>query len=603
MPEAYKTPVGGQGRGVAADLMGSSASSDALKLLSEGLAEQRNRRVVPLLERAVVHIKAHEPEKAAALALEALEIDERSGIGWHILAVAQEGCGDFTTSLSCYEAALKLLPDDPDILINLGRLAIRMGMHPVAEQLFLHFLSRKPEDPEGINNLALAMASQGHNQQAIVLLKDFISRHPTYANLWNSLASMVLEEGDIENAKTFYREALRLSPRLARARYNLGSLWLDTGDPRSALREFESALKRPLAADEKAMMTVTLGLAQLAIGRIVEGWRNYEVRNDIHFPEAVYFAVKKPKWEQGAPLAGASLLLVGEQGLGDEVMFANILPDVLESLGPEGRLTLAVEPRLAPLMSRSFPTVRVETHRTVSAAGRTVRLVPALEAGEIEVECWSPMASLLGQFRSWAEDFPQRTGYLQPAPERVAYWRQILDAAPARPKVGLLWKSGVLSRGRSRFFSPFDAWEPVLRTPGLTFVNLQYDQCEAELQLARERYGVEIWSPPGIDLKQDLDDVTALSCALDLVIGFSNATFNLAAAAGAPAWLIAAKGVWTTLGTDRYPWYPQVRLYQTAAYAEWEPVMAKIAADLRAEFGAGGSGRAPEDETNDRSGG
>ena len=603
MTDTYTPPAGRAARGGAADLMGSSASSDALKLLSEGLAEQRNRLVVPLLDRAVVHIKAHEPEKAAALALEALGIDERSGIGWHILAIAQEACGDFTTSLSCYEAALKLLPDNPDVLTNLGRLAFRMGMHAVAEQLFLHVLSRKPNDAEGINNLALAIASQGRQQQAIAMLKDFISRHPTYANLWNSLAGMLAEEGDIENARVFYREALRLSPRLARARYNLGSLLLDTGDPRSALREVESALKRPLAADEKTMMTMTRGLAQLAMGSIAEGWRNYEIRNDINFPECTYFAVKGPKWEPGAPLAGVSLLLVGEQGLGDEVLFANILPDVLESLGPEGRLILAVEPRLAPLMSRSFPTVRVETHKTVDVAGRFVRLVPALDAGDIEIGCWSPMGSLLGQFRSRVEDFPLKTGYLHPAPERVAHWREALADALSGPKVGLLWKSGVTTRGRSRFFSPFDAWEPVLRTPGFTFVNLQYDDCEAELQLARERYGVEIWNPPGIDLKQDLDDVTALSCALDLVIGFSNATFNLAAAAGAPAWLVAPKGVWTPLGTDRYPWYPQVRLYQTAAYAEWAPVMAKIAADLRVELGASGSGRAPEDETNDRSGG
>jgi len=596
MSDAYTPPAGRAARGGAGDLMGSSASSDALKLLSEGLAEQRNRLVVPLLNRAVVHIKAHEPEKAAALALEALGIDERSGIGWHILAIAQEACGDFTTSLSCYEAALKLLPDNPDVLTNLGRLAFRMGMHSVAEQLFLHVLSRKPNDAEGINNLAIAIASQGRQQQAIAVLKDFISRHPTYSNLWNSLASMLAEKGDIENARVFYREALRLSPRLARARYNLGSLWLDKGDPRSALREFESALKRPLAADEKAMMTMSQGLAQLAVGRLAEGWRSYEARNDIQFPESIYFAVEGPRWEPGQPLSGASLLLVGEQGLGDEVLFANILPDVLESLGPQGRLTLAVEPRLATLMSRSFPTVRVEAHKTVGVGAHTVRLVPALDAGDFEIGCWSPMASLLGEFRGRVEDFPQRAGYLQPAPERVSYWREVLASAPAGPKVGLLWKSGVLTRGRGRFFSPFEAWEPVLRTPGVTFVNLQYDDCAAEMQLARERYGVEIWNPPVIDLKQDLDDVTALSCALDLVIGFSNANFNLAAAAGGPAWLIAPKGVWTPLGTDRYPWYPQVRLYQTAAYAEWEPVMAKIAADLRAEFSAGGPGLAPAGE-------
>ncbi len=603
MPEVYTAPVGRPAPGGAANLMGSSASSDALTLLSGSLQEQRNRRIVPLLERALAHIKAHQTEKAAALALEALGIDERCGIGWHILAIAQEAGGDFTTSLNCYEAALKLLPDDLEVLSNLGRLAIRMGMHPIAEQLFLHLLSRKPDDVEAVNNLAVAIQSQGRQPQAIAMLRDFISRHPTHASLWNSLAGMLKEEGDIENAKIFYREALRLSPRLGQVRYNLGSLWLDTGDPRTALREFESALRRPLPADEKAMMTMSQGLAQLAIGRIAVGWRNYEARNDINFPECLYFAVERPKWKPGQPLAGASFLLIGEQGLGDEVLFASILPEVLDSLGPEGRLTLAVEPRLAPLMSRSFPTVRVETHRTVGAAGRKVRLVPALDEGDFEIGCWSPMASLLGRFRSRLEDFPQRTGYLKPAPERVAYWREILASGPVGPKVGLLWKSGVLTGGRSRFFSSFEAWEPILRTPGVVFVNLQYGECEEELQLARERFGVEIWNPPGIDLKQDLDDVTALSCALDLVIGFSNATFNLAAAAGAPAWLIAAKGAWTTLGTDRYPWYPQVRLYQAAVYAEWEPVMAKVAADLRAEIVTGGHGHLQVGEATAHAGG
>ncbi len=587
MPDVLAPPAGEPARGAAANLMGSSASANALSLLRDVLAEQNNLRIAPLLERALAQIKAHKPDKAADLALEALQIDERCGIGWHILAIAREASGDFVSSLSCYEAALTLLPDDPEVLINLGRLAFRMGMHPTAEQLFRHFLARKPDHAEGVNNLALAIAAQDRNQEAIDVLREFISLHPTHANLWNSLGSLVSEEGDIGNAEIFYREALRLNPRLARARYNLGSMWLDTGDTLSALQEVETALKKPLASDEKAMMTMTRGLAQLALGRLSEGWRNYEARNDLNFPDSTYFAMDGPKWKPGLPLEGKSLLLIGEQGLGDEVLFASMLPEVLEALGPEGSLTLAVEPRLAPLFSRSFPSARIEPHRTVSAAGRTVRLIPGLEEGGAGIQCWAPMASLLQRFRDRLEDFPQRTGFLKAAPERVAVWREALASAPAGPKVGLLWKSAVLAGGRKRFFSPFEAWEPVLRTPGVVFVNLQYGDCEAELQLARERYGVEIWNPPGIDLKQDLDDVTALSCALDLVIGFSNATFNLAAAAGTPSWLIAAKGAWTPLGTDRYPWYPQVRLYPSANHSEWEPVLERIAADLAAGFGPG----------------
>ncbi|MFM8376951.1 MAG: flagellar protein FlbA, partial [Phenylobacterium sp.] len=196
------------------------------------------------------------------------------------------------------------------------------------------------------------------------------------------------------------------------------------------------------------------------------------------------------------------------------------------------------------------------------------------------IDCWAPMASLLQDLRPEVGSFPGKGDYLKPDADRVAHWRRTLAVAPDGPRIGLLWKSAVLSAGRQRQFSSFDAWEPVLRTPGATFINLQYGDCEPELRLARERFGVEIVNPPGIDLKQDLDDVTALSCAMDLVIGFSNATVNLAAAAGAPAWLISAKGAWTALGTDRYPWYPQVRLFRPDAFANWGPVLAEIADEL-----------------------
>ncbi|MFM8374767.1 MAG: flagellar protein FlbA, partial [Phenylobacterium sp.] len=131
-------------------------------------------------------------------------------------------------------------------------------------------------------------------------------------------------------------------------------------------------------------------------------------------------------------------------------------------------------------------------------------------------------------------------------------------------------------------FAPFQAWGPVLRTPGVTFVNLQYGDCGDELGMARRDFGAHIVTPPGIDLRADLDDLTALAGAVDLVIGVSNATFNLAAAAGVPCWLIAAPDAWTTLGTERYPWYPQARLYSCKRFGEWDAVMAAIARDLGA---------------------
>jgi hypothetical protein len=98
--------------------------------------------------------------------------------------------------------------------------------------------------------------------------------------------------------------------------------------------------------------------------------------------------------------------------------------------------------------------------------------------------------------------------------------------------------------------------------------------------MARRAFGVDIVQPQGIDLKMDLDDVAALSCAMDLVLGPANATSNIAAACGAPNWLIAAPGAWPQLGTDRYPFYSQTRVFPTETFGDWSPVLAKIGAAL-----------------------
>ncbi len=190
------------------------------------------------------------------------------------------------------------------------------------------------------------------------------------------------------------------------------------------------------------------------------------------------------------------------------------------------------------------------------------------------------MASLLRRFRRTLDDFPTRDRFLVPDPARVAHWREALKAAPAGRKVGILWKSMKLESARSRYYSPFELWTPVLKTPGATMVNIQYGDCAAEIEWARRELGVEIWTPPGIDLKQDLDDIGALACALDLTLGFANATSNIAAACGAATWMISVPGAWTRLGSDRMPWYPQARVFTPPGLDQWEPTMAEVAAEL-----------------------
>jgi tetratricopeptide (TPR) repeat protein len=402
--------------------------------------------------------------------------------------------------------------------------------------------------------------------------------------LWNTLGTVVGEQGDFANARIFFEETLRLEPNFAKARYNYGNAHLALGEAAAALEACEGALALTTAEDERQMMLLARSTIKITLGRIAEGWDDYEARLHPQFADVTLFMVDRPRWAPGADLAGKTLLVIGEQGLGDEVLFANVLPDVIERLGPDGRLILAVERRLVPLFQRSFPDAEVGAHQTVMSGGRTVRLLPFLEDAQ-GVDLWTPVASLLREFRPTVESYPARDRFLAADSARVAHWRKVLEASGPGPKVGLLWKSAVKNDARHRFFSPFEAWAPVLQQPGVRFVNLQYGDCAEELALAKSRFGVEIWDPPGVDLKQDLDEVTALCCALDLTVGFANATLNLGAAAGAPSWLISTPGAWPRLGTGRYPWYPQMRVFVTPQFGAWDAVMAEVAEAL-ANFAA-----------------
>lgn len=565
---------------LAAEAMGSGGDRSALKKLNAAIGELKTLAIQPLLQSAVNALRKQDHARGAEWALKALEQDERSGFAWYMLAIAREMAGDFKGSITCYEAALALLPDHAELANNLGRLAYRLGQLTVAEQLFRHFLARFPDHPEGANNLACALRSQGRFDEAIEVLKGALTKDPAHPIVWNTLGTVMSEQGDPVNALVFFEEALRQDAGFAKARYNRGNMRMAIGDIAASLVDCETALRQTTLESERQMMRLSRSTILINLGRIGEGWDDYEARLHPQFADSTQFITDRPSWRPGDDLAGKSLLVIGEQGLGDEILFANLLPDVIEALGPEGRLTLAVEPRLIPLFQRSFPTAEVGTHATFNHEGRAVRTVPFM-AGRLEsVDLSAPMGSLLRQFRRSVADFPQRERFLIPDRDRVAHWREVLTTAPAGMKVGLLWKSAIASSGRHRFFSPFEQWAPILRTPGVCFVNLQYGDCSEEIEHARRELGVEIWTPPGIDLKQDLDDLAALTCALDLTLGFANATSNIAAACGAPCWLISTPGAWPRVGTDRYPWYPQMRVFLPPGFRQWEAVMDEVAEAL-----------------------
>ena len=558
--------------------MGDSASADALERLKRSAQDLKNAENAKIIGQAIEAVHKQDYAKADKLALKLLKKDEQLGLAWHILAIAREKQGDFASSLNSYEAALSLLTDHASVAGDLGRLAFRMNMMDFAAKFFAHFRLARPNDIEAANNLACALRELNRESEAIEVLKAAISAHPEAPGLWNTLGTVLCNTGDPGGSLVFFDEALRLAPQHSKALHNRAFAKADLGDIVGALTDGEAAMQVSSDPADLVVMEFARATLLLALGRITEGWQAYEARFSPEISDSPLFHIPGVRWA-GEDLKGKTVMVVAEQGLGDEVMLANMLPDILELLGPDGKLTLVVEHRLKPLLERSFPGVEVSPHRTMKYEGRVYRTAPHIENWE-RFDCWAALGDFLRSMRNSVEAFPKRKAYLTPDPDRVAYWKAELEKLGPQPKVGLLWKSLSLKGERARQFSPFELWEPVLKTQGVTFINLQYGDCEDEIALAKEKFGVEIWQPPGIDLKQDLDDLTALCCAVDLIIGFSNATTNLAGAAGAPIWLLTAPAVWTRLGTDAYPWYPQARVFAPPEIGHWAPAMAEVAEAL-----------------------
>jgi tetratricopeptide (TPR) repeat protein len=565
------------------DPSGDSASPEAMARLGRAVDTLKRNAVREGLARCMAAMAESDWITGADRAIEALRLDERNGFGWWLLAICREKAGDLRNAILSYESALTLLPDHGEVANDLGRLAHQLGQLDVAARLFAHFLLRRPNHPEGANNLACTLNDLGRYEEATDLLRTALADHPGEPLLWNTLGTVMAHRGDSEKAAIFFREALRLEPRFARARYNLANAVLALGDASAALADVDAALELDPSPSDAAMMRLARSSMLLAGGDLARGWEAYEIRLDPDYAGATLFQIDRPLWTPETDVFGKSILVVGEQGLGDEILFANVLPDLIEALGPAGRLTLAVEIRQVALFQRSFPQAKVGHHATATlVGGKPVRLVPFVEDLDA-IDLWTPIASLLRRWRRSVDAFPDRPAFLTPDPARVAAWRARLAELGPEPKVGILWKSLKQDASRRRWFSAFEQWRPILETPGVRFVNLQYGDCSAELDQARAA-GFDIWDPPGIDLKLELDEVAALSCALDLVIGPANATSNIAAACGAPVWLISAPGAWPRLGTERYPWYPRVRVFLPEALNIWEPVMAEIAQALAAAF-------------------
>ncbi len=526
------------------------------------------------LNKAINAYNRHDYGKAVTKALDAAEADPTCSKAYHLLGLSLDALGELSRALPMYEKALQLDPKDHDLYINLGLAAWKMKLLTQAEQLFRIFIELEPGNAAGWANLAGIMRDRMCFDEAIEIRRTAIYRMPEQSVLWNMIGSILAERGDFEQAGTFYHEALRLDPTFARVWHNLAYSLSHIGQNKDALDAFNKALELHANPADRLETMYARSHSLIAVGRLEEGFRDYEVRNDPQHKNATLLAVNAQHWE-GQPLTGKSVIICGEQGLGDELMFANAIQDAIEAAGPDGHVKIAVDTRLISMFQRSFPGAEVGRYHNTPHNGKTLRSMPWTGKCDYII----PMASLLPHFRADISDFPRKP-YLVPESARTARYREMVKGDSGNLIVGICWRSMLINAQRHKYYSALDLWEPILKTPGVTFVNLQYGDAQEDIARVETLFGVPIHQIQDLDLKQDLEGAAALSAACDIMIGAPTAAAAMAGAVGTETWFLVTADGWPQLGTDHYPWYAKSRAFKPAKVGDWPEMMPRVAAAL-----------------------
>jgi tetratricopeptide (TPR) repeat protein len=483
---------------------------------------------------------------------------------WSNLGGVLAALGDPSGEIDAYRRALAINPRLAPVWSNLGNALQGAGQLGEAESACRRATELDPSFAAAWSNLGNALTESGQHEEAVRACETAQRLDSGSAEAWSALGGALHGAGRYDEAILAHRRAIEIQPGNAQLHFNLGVTLQHCGQSTEAIACFRRALAiRP----DHAEAHCELGLALLSTGELREGWEEYEWRwrRPGVEPKRHDFAL----WN-GDASKPCRLLLWAEQGIGDQIIYASMIADLVSS--PMG-IALEVDPRLAPLYRRSFPYLTVHPRRE-----------PPL-VNPADYDRHAPLASLGRWLRRSFENFPRHGGYLKPDPSRVEAYRNRLGGNQATRIVGISWKSTNQEFGRHKSTELVD-WLGILQAPRVRFVDLQYGDTASERGLVEQQAGARFEHLPDLDLYHDLEGLAALCAACDLVITVSNVTAHVAGALGRPVWLLVPKAngklwYWFSGRTDS-PWYPSMRIFTQQTPGNWGQVLDAVEMELAA---------------------
>ncbi len=538
----------------------------------------------------VIALQRGQPEKALPLLDRARQIDPHNAAVHFNRGVVLHQLNRSEESLASYDQAIALRPDYAEGLCNRGLVLAGLHRWDAAVASYDRAVAIKPGFSQAHFNRGVALKELGRWEDALTDYERAVSLEPGFAegHCNRGLALAQLDRWDA--ALAAYDQAIAIKPQFAEAHFNRGLVLAKLEQAGPALASFDRAIAlkadfaeayynrglvlahlkqvdASLASYDRAV-ELKAGYAEahqnrswmlLLSGDLQRGWVDYEWRwKDANGADIKHKRdLRRPLWLGDASIAGRTILLHAEQGLGDTLQFCRYAKRVAE-LG--ARVILEVPPPLAPLLA-NLEGVSTLVTRGVTLPG-------------FDFHC--PLLSLPLAFNTTLQTIPASTGYLRADPAKTAQWRRALGERTG-VRVGLAWSGSTLHKNDQNRSIPLAEFIKHLPS-GFEYVGLQKELRDSDRRVLESNPGILNFS----DGLNDFNDTAALCACMDVVISVDTSVAHLGGALGKRTWIVLpyhADWRWLT-DRDDSPWYPSVRLYRQAEIGDWLGVLKRIHRDL-----------------------
>ncbi len=438
-----------------------------------------------------------------------------------------------------------------------------------AEGIFNALLNLDMNAPQLLYAIASVQIRKKHFALAMHLLKLVLQIDPKHYFAWNNLGFVYREQQLPTAAKEAFKQAIEIKPDEADFYMNLGGMYVAEGQPDKALELASKALQLD-PNNNRAHWNRSLAL--LEMGDYENGFKEYADCNgeeDERRARQISYGYDVPEYD------GSENKIVhvsGEQGIGDEIMFASMIPDLLSK---NCKVILEAHPRLYKIFRHSLHSDKVAIYGTRKDKEVAWPLHHKVDA-KIQI------GSLGKFFRKKKEDFPGAP-FLSSSPVLAQKYREILRAMGAKPKIGISWKGGTKKTNMDARTIPLELWLPIFKAIDADFISLQYtDDAEKTIKTFHEQHPdihIHHWS----ETLANYDETAGLVSNLDLIISVPQSVVHLAGALGAFTFQLTPKRAMWQMGVygEDMPWYQSVKNIWQDKEDQWESVMEKMASELK----------------------